>query len=224
MDTSLKDLTTSLDQLIGQANINNIQVAKFDTYSNVFDFIESYEEATTFLNDGKRIQLLNRVFPPGCHRSWFEMEVLPLIGGPTTWLQVKAKIIDRFAAEDYTDMHFHRLRDLQYEEQGKEGLLGFVERILHHYKKAYSISKTNSHAIRFVKASIPKDIRLILNREVSFRDARDEETLKEAVKRYDGFKQALVAEAQDNISRELKSILRSANRGGGSNTGKSLMD
>lgn len=228
MDSTLRDLTSSFDQLVSQANLTNTHIARFDSFPNVFEFLEHYEDATALMSDDRKIRLLNRAFPQGCNRAWFEMEIIPLIGGPTTWSQVKTKIVDRFADADYKDRHFHRLRELHYDPQGKEGLLDFVEHMFYCYKKAYAITSVNSNALRFVKASIPQDVRAILNREVSFREADSEETFKAAIKRYDNYKQAMKADTSVDIHIALKSILRRgrqpSNRYEESGSARSLMD
>lgn len=218
----------SLDQLVGQAAFVNVRVEKFDSFPDVFSFIDSYEDATAFLDEEKKVQLLNRAFPQGCHRSWYEMEIQPLQESSTSWELVKAKIIDRFADEDYKDRHFHRLRDLRYDPQGKGDLLDHVEQMFHCYKKAYSITTANSEALRFVKASIPREVRIVLNRDKAFREAKDERTFKDAVKIFDRYKLSERAVSPEGLHQGLKSILRQAKVSNdqiiGADRSKSLMD
>lgn len=183
--TLFQDVTRSVDQLCNQMSLANIKIPRYDACSDVFDFITEFDTVTTALSDDQKVMLLNKSFPPGCYRSWFESELKPMIDKKRSWREVKNKIINRFSSTEDRDRHFTRLRELKFDLDGRQCLLDFVEDIIFSYKKAFPVDDGSDSCIRYVKAALPQSLRSILSADPDFRNATNEDMLKKSAKQYD---------------------------------------
>lgn len=178
-------MTRSASQWYNQVSIANIIVPKFSVSKDVYDFVSEYEDVTSTLTDEQRSKLLIKAFPPGDHRSWFEVELKPLVDLGRPWSQLKSKIIDRFSIQADRDRHFTRLRELRYDPTGPRMLLDYIDDMLYSYNRAYKEDFSEESCVRYIKSSLPKVIHAKLSAYSDYRDARDVISLKRSAKQYD---------------------------------------
>lgn len=185
-ETSMfQEVSRSVDQWCSQMSIANITVPKFNSCTDVFDFITEYEDATTTLNDEQKAKLLNKSFPPGCHRSWYENELKPLINESKPWKDIKTRIIARFSVHEDRDRHFSRLRELKYDPNGHKMLQDFIDDIVYSYKGAYPGKLDSESCIKYIKSALPPSLQATLSVNPDYCSAKDIDTLKKAAKHYD---------------------------------------
>lgn len=180
-----QDVTRSVDQLCTQLSLTNINVPKYSRDTDVYEFINEFEAATAALNESQKVKVLPKSFLTSKYRSWFETELSPEIAANKDWKTIKTRIIKRFSDSEDRDRHFVRLRELKYDPESDQRLLDFVEEIWYSYMKAYPDKLDMEEAIRFVKASIPKTIRLKLETDSQYRDATCLEDLRRAIRQFD---------------------------------------
>lgn len=179
LDASVfQNVTKSVDSLRTTLSITGINVPRFDTFNDVFEFLAEYELITTGLDESQKILMLAKAFPVKCHRAFYEAELAPLVKRPKPWSEVKNVIVDRFADTNVQARHLVRLRELKFDPESDKSLLDFVEEVFHSYKKAYPEEVVKTTAVAHVKASIPKELRQAFNMHSDFREAKDEESLK----------------------------------------------
>ena len=183
--SALLDMTRSASQWYNQMSISNINVPKFSSSKDVYDFITEYEDVTATLADEQRPKLLNKAFRHGDHSSWYEIELKPAIDEGKPWSQIKSKIIDRFSIQGDRDRHFTRLRELKFNPDSSRMLLDFVDDMLYSYKRAYKSDYNEESCIRFIKSSLPQGTQAILSADTDYREAQNIEALKRAAKQYD---------------------------------------
>lgn len=209
--TIFNDVSRSMDSLRTQISITGLKIPRFDAFRNVFEFLAEYELITTGLEEKQKILLLAKAFPHGCHRAYYESNLAPLLDSLEPWSSVKGKIIKRFADSDGQNRHLLKLRELTYNPESSGSLLDYVEEMLYSYKKAYSGDVAMNTAVPYVKASIPKELRLQLNMYTDYRNAKTEDELTEAVKRYDSIKHNVKKEsANRDLTREVSDIIQGA--------------
>lgn len=179
--STLQDVTRS----VGSLCISNVNVPRFDLFSDVLDFIAEFERLTAGFSDEQCLILLSKAFPINCHRAWFETELAPLIKQPKPWAFVKEIVIRRFGDTDSKDRHFKKIRELRYDPESGKGLLDFVEEMLYSYSKAYPGIEAQQSAVSYVKACLPMEVKFQLNFYGEFRAANNENTLKMIAKQYD---------------------------------------
>ena len=182
--SSANEMTKSLSQLCNQVSFANIKVPRVDSFKDIFDFISEFESATSGLEDSQKVSIINRSFPAGCNRPWFETELEPLIKMGTNWSMIRKAIIRRFSTKEERDRHVFKLRELSYDPDGNQSLLDFVEEMIFSLKKALK-NEDPAVWISMVKASIPEKMRSTINLYPEFRDADTLEKLKQAAKHYD---------------------------------------
>lgn len=182
---ALLDMTKSASQWYNQMSIANVTVPKFAASQDVYDFVTEYEDATSNLTEEQRTKLLNKAFPPGDHRSWFEVELKPLIDSLKPWSVLKSKIIDRFSTQEDQDRHFTRLRELKYNPDGSRMLLDFIDDMVYSYSRAYGDGFNEQSCIRFIKSSLPSQVQASLSASSDYRDANNVTGLKRAAKQHD---------------------------------------
>lgn len=183
--TMFQDMSRSVSQICNHMTLANVNVPRFNSFNDVFDFLAEFEAVTSTNSDDQKVILLTKAFPPGRHRSWFETELLPLIDGQKPWKDVKDKIIQRFSETEDKDRHFLRLRELKYNPNGDQRLLDFVEDLLYSYKKAFPHETSIESKLRYIKAAVPSELKPSLSVIPEYRDAKSEEDLKKGVKQYD---------------------------------------
>lgn len=208
--TIFQDVSRSVDQLCNQMSLVNVKIPRYNSCSDVFEFIAEFETATIGLGDEQRHVLLNKAFPPGCHRPWYETELKPLIEKKSPWQNLKNQIINRFSATEDRDRHIARIRELKFDPDGRQNLLDFVEELLYSYKKAFPSETSPDSCIRYVKAAMPQSVRSTLSVNPDFREATTEEKLKKSVQQYDVSRSTTtIAKPNDRlVSQELASLLK----------------
>lgn len=183
--TMFQDMSRSVNQLCTHISLSNINVPRYSSSTDVFDFLAEFENITSTHSDEQRLVLLTKAFPPGKHRPWFESELLPLIKSQASWKDVKDKVIKRFSDTEDRDRHFIRLRELKYNPSSDQRLLDFVEELLYSYKKAFPGELNPESRIRYIKAAIPSQLKPSLSMISEYQNAKTEEELKRGVKQYD---------------------------------------
>lgn len=178
------DVTKSLDQLCAQLSINHIAVPRVDAYKDIFEFVNEFETVSATLSDEQQLKLLIKAFPPGRLRTWYDNELKPLIDANSTWLTVKAKIIDRYSDAEDRDRHFAKLQGMRYKENSNEKLFDFVEELLFVFVRAFT-KVDDDTKIRYVKSVIPANISHVLNQNNDFVSPRSLNEFLKAIRRYD---------------------------------------
>lgn len=183
----LSEVSKSVDQLCSQMSLTNISVPKFSSSYNVYDFITEYEDTTCTLTDEQKSKLLNKAFPPGCHRSFYENELKPMVKSKKTWKEIKDTIIERFSILGDRNRHFARLKELIYDPNGNKTLQDFADDVVYSYKRAYpGDTNTDTEAcVLFIKSSLPASLQSSLSNNSEYCNAKTIEQLKKAVKHYD---------------------------------------
>lgn len=206
--SSAQEMTKCLGQLCNQVSLSNIKVPRIDSFKDVFDFLGEFESITTGLDDSQKSLLINKAFPLGCNRSWFETELAPHVKKGSSWAEIRSLIIKRFSASEEKDRHFIKLRELSFDPEGDKSLLSFIDDLLYSLKRAFSSQEESSH-VRYIKASMPTKIRPIMNSFSEFRNATSIENLKEAARQYDLMKGADSKASQNReATRELANMLQ----------------
>lgn len=182
--TSAQEMTRTLGQLCNQVSLSSIKVPRFDAFGDVFEFLAEFELITTGLESEQKALLLTKAFPVGCNRSWYETDLKPLIQRKAQWSEIREFIVKRFSDDGEQDRHFTKVKDISFDPDGDKSLLNFVEDLLYSFKRAFG-DLSQDFAVKYIKASIPKTMRPLLNSYPEYRDARSIEMIKQAAKRYD---------------------------------------
>lgn len=200
----------SMTQLCTSHLLANIKIPRFDAHRNVFEFIAEFESVTASLGDEQSLPLLSKAFPVGCYRPWYETKLKPIIDGGSTWAATKKIIIERFSATADQDRHLRRALEMKFDPDGHQKLLDFIEELAYSYSKSNRDGdSSNAMLVRFIKAAIPDSLHPILNNYAAFKDAKDEDMLKEAAKQYDLIKLAVPSRTTaDGIKKELTDIVK----------------
>ena len=183
---------SSFNQMLTQMSLANVSIPKFTTGTNVFEFITEYELATITLSDEQRVKLLVRAFTPGDYRAWFETELEPLIVAGISWSTAKAKVLDRFSYANDTDNHFLALRDLRYDVRSGRPVIDFIDKMIYTYRKACPKDQGDDTVIRYIKTALPKEVLAHLQNDTNFREAKDLDSIKIAVRRFDASRDGLL--------------------------------
>lgn len=180
------EVSRCIDQLCTQMSINNVTVPKFVAGSDIFDYLAEYEAATSTLTEDQRRSLLVKAFPVGRMKVWFDNELKPMIDTKKPWLDIKAKIVERFSDVEDRDRHLLRLREAKYDSDGNQRLLDFIEDLAYSHRKAYpNVPIDHESCIRFIKAAIPSALKVTLDMMPEFQSAVSIKDLKKAAQRYD---------------------------------------
>lgn len=168
-----------------QASFAQVSVPKFNSCANVYDFLTEYEDATVGMTDAQRALLLNRAFPPGCHRTWYDNKLKPLIKASSPWKIIKDKILERFSMQDNRDRHLAKLRELKFNPEENRMLLDFVDDMIYSYERAYPADTDKESCIRWIKTALPQNVQAALSVNPDYQCNTDMDKLMRAVKQYD---------------------------------------
>lgn len=196
-----QDVTRSVDQLCQQLSLANIKIPRTSDFDDIHDFLSAYEEATTNLSESQRLKFVHKAFKNGRHMAWFETVLKPKIQGGSSWSDVKATIKSRFCGTDERDAHLERVRELRFTPNGHQKLLEFVEELVYSINKAMPRSDQEER-MRFIKASLPNDLRSQLNIYSEYRNAKSIEDIKLAAKQYDESKMCWTGSRQTMVKAE----------------------
>ena len=200
-------ISESLNKLCNHS-VSNINVPRFDAYTDVHDFMSDFERITAALTADQKLLVLPKSFPANCYRSWYNTELAPLIKGQTPWVQVKNKILTRFSSLGAEDKHFSRLRELKYDPEGSQSLLGYIEDILYSYERAYPDDGVDKK-LKYIKLSLPPSLKAKLNLYQDFKNASSIDMLKSAAKDYDAARDLSPKRTKGNEStEELTNLIR----------------
>lgn len=217
MNTSaFGDVTKSISQLCNQVSLINIKVPKFAACSDVFEFINLFETATVTFGDEQKRLLLNKAFPPGKHRSWFESDLEPILMAETDWSEVKKVLIARFSDAGDRDRHFERLLAMKFNPSGDQGLLEFVEDMSLSLKKAFPRDPKHQEDplksesdVRYIKAALPQEVKAKLSTYPTYLDAKDVEAIKKAARLYDiSYGTTIRGQSDRAVTNELATVLK----------------
>ncbi|CAA2977176.1 Hypothetical predicted protein, partial [Olea europaea subsp. europaea] len=182
LDTS--QVTQSVDRLVNHLSIYNVNPPRFDSFKDVHDFLAQFEKLTTALDDSQKLIVLPKAFPVDCYRSWYETELLPLIKTGPTWSRVRNILLARFSSTDEQEKHLVRLRELKFDPDEGKSFLSFVEDTIYSYKRAHP-GDSEPNTIKYLKASLPGNVKSKLNLYADFKSATSIAMLKVAAKDYD---------------------------------------
>lgn len=203
------DVSRSVDQLCTQMSLANVKVTPFASFSDVYDFIAEFELNTTGVSDDQRIVLLAKAFPPGRHRSWFEVEIKPIIKRKGSWAEAKKLLIARFGDSEDRDKYFAKLKELKFDESSGQSLMDFIDDLSFIFNKSFPGQPDDTSLIRYLKASLPKNVRSSLNLYSEFRDAATMETLKKAARRYEDSRTTASTQSADTSTlKELSKMIQ----------------
>lgn len=184
------EISKSVGQLCEQLSLTNITVPKIDHTKDVFEFIIEFEVATESLPDTQRNKLLAKAFSPGRYRTWYELELKPLLSKTTTtWDQIKNTIIERYSKTEDRDRHFKRLRSIKFDPNGSLELYDYVEDLLYSLSKAWPNEKDEAAKIRYIKSCLPSSILPTLSSIPEYNSSTTLNDFKKALKRYDVIKE-----------------------------------
>lgn len=180
------DVSKSVDQLCNQLSMTNVSVPTFSPDQDVLEFLSSFERSTLKMTDEQRITLLTKSFPRDPFRAWYELELEPLVNKDvTSWSDVKKKVVERFSKHSSQEYHFSRLRELKYDPNAGKSLLLFVENMLYSYKKAHPDDRNPEAVVKCIKAALPSSVKATLLLNPDFRNAKNEQSLREAAMLFD---------------------------------------
>lgn len=203
------DVTRSVDQLCTQMSLTSIKVIPFANYSDVYDFIAEFELNTTGISDDQRVVLLAKAFPPGKYRSWFEVEIKPIIKGQGTWGEAKKRLISRFGDSEDRDKYFARLKELKFDDTSGQSLMEFIDDLSFAFNKSFPRQPDDTSLIRYLKASLPKNVKSSLDLYGEFRDAISMESIKKAARRYEDSRVMVSARPADrSVFNELSKMIQ----------------
>lgn len=191
-ENSFGEVTKSISQLCNQVSLVNISVPKFSSCSDVFEFISLFEAVTVTFSDEQKCLLLNKAFPPGKHRSWFESELQPTLDVGADWKQIKKLLIERFSATGDRDRHFEKLLTMKYNPSSDQSLLEFVEDMAHSYRKAFPVDpkqptdpNESESELRYIRAALPPEIKAKLSTYPNYMEAKNLDAIKKVARLYD---------------------------------------
>lgn len=212
MDSSVLEITKSVDMMCTQMSLNNIVVPRISSYSDVFEFINEYNLVTATLPEELKIKLLVKAFPAGRNQVWFDEKLKPLIDQKSSWTTIKQLIISRFSDTEDRDRHLHRLRELKFVPGGKQKLFDFIEESIISLTKAFPSIKDDDSKIRYIKSCLPSEIKPNLSIIHEYTYAKTLDEFMKGVRQYDSMNSASCGNSSnlgDKIDKsELVSILK----------------
>lgn len=184
-NTTIQDGSQNMSQWLGHVSLAKINVPRYDSCQNVYDFITAYEDATTTLLDDQKSALLIKAFPPDCQRTWYENELKPMIQVLKPWADIKEKIIDRFASQANGERHLTKLVELKFDPNGSRTLTDFIDDMVYSHNRAFPKSTDEKSCARFIKSALPIGVKASLATNPNYEEADDIEKLRKIAKIYD---------------------------------------
>lgn len=182
--TAAEEMTKTFSQLCNSMSSANVNIPRFDSFKDAYDFIGEFESVTTGMTDNQRASLISKAFPMGCFRPWFETTLKPLVDRQSTWSMLKTEIIKRFGDVGDHERHLRRLKALNYDPASGKSLLEFIEDFMFSYAKVYG-DKDDEMAVKLINASLPMSIKPQLSIYTEYREAKNSKMLKNVAKQYD---------------------------------------
>lgn len=206
--SSAQEMTKCLSQLCNSVSLSTIKVPRFDSFTDVFEFLREFELVTMGLEDSQRTKLLSKAFHAGSNRSWYETDLKPLIEVNRSWPDVRKVIVSRFSESSENERHFNRVRELKFDPDGNKSLLGFVEDLIYSFNRSFGV-QDQTLAVKYIKASIPSEIKPAMNSYSEFRDASTINMVKQAARQYDMTRGSTTKQnASREATKELASIIQ----------------
>lgn len=154
-----------LDLTLGQQTATAVSGLNLPTFSgkpleDIFEFLTRFKLATFALSDKHRCLALNKCLATTAN-TWAKTNIKKtIIEGQ--WKLAKKALIDRFGPADVTLKYRERLSLMKYENNKDMTLIGYVEKYVALYKKAYK-SHTDADAIISLRLNLPASIIKNLN-------------------------------------------------------------
>lgn len=89
--TFSQELTKSVDQILSQLSITNVNVPRIDQFINISDFIAEFEMVTAMLPDLHKVKLIVKAFPTGRYSAWFDTNLKPKLDS-SSWASIRELI------------------------------------------------------------------------------------------------------------------------------------
>lgn len=161
LDSTLKRLDATLEQQTATA-VTGLNLPSFSgkAQEDVCEFLNKFKLATFALSDKHRCLAFNKCLI-GTANIWAKSNIKrAVLDGQ--WKTIKKAIVERFGPADITLKHREKLSNLKYDKQGDTTLIGYVERYIAQYKKAYR-SHDDADAIISLRLNLPATIIKSLN-------------------------------------------------------------
>lgn len=164
-DEPLNATLQRLESTLEQHNATAVTGLILPTFSgkaqeDVFEFLNKFKLATFALSDRNRCLAFNKCLV-GTANIWAKSNIKKAIL-EGKWKPIKKALIERFGPADLTLKHREKLGQMKYHKQGDSTLIGFVERYVVQYKKAYK-SHGDADAIIALRLNLPSTIIKSLN-------------------------------------------------------------
>lgn len=180
-------MNQSIDQLINQLSVVNINVPRVDAFKDIFEFVNEFESITAPLTDEQQLKLLIKAFPPGRLRNYYESVLKPLITPTATWQTIKAKIIEHYSDTEDRDRQLKRLQGMRFVDDGHKKLFDYVEELIYTFSKAFE-GQDDGIKIRYVKSNLPATISQLLINNNDYNNPANLEQFLRGVRQYDRVK------------------------------------
>lgn len=161
LNSTLQKLDSTLEQQTATA-ISSINLPTFAGLQNedVREFLNRFKVATFVLSDKHRCLALNKCLA-GTANTWAKANIKAALAGGQ-WKIVKKAFVERFGPADVILTHREKLNSMRYQDSSLTTLLGYVEKFIAQYKKAYT-SQSDSDAIMSLRLNLPNTIIRSLN-------------------------------------------------------------
>lgn len=161
LNSTLQKLDLTLEQQTATA-ITGLNLPIFSGLANedVNEFLSRFKLATFVLSDKHRCLALNKCLA-GVANTWAKTNIKKALS-EGHWKIAKHALIERFGPADNVLKHREQLNSMNYQATQLTTLLGYVEKFISVYKKAYT-KQDDSDAIMSLRLNLPHHIIRSLN-------------------------------------------------------------
>lgn len=184
LNSTLARLDSTLEQQTA-TTVTGLHLPTFSgkPFEDVTDFINRFKLSTFALSDKHRCLALNKCLA-GTANIWAKTNIKKAIL-EGQWKPIKKALLERFGPTDFTLKHREKLSSMKYESGGDTTLIGYVEKYLNQYQKAYK-SHTDADAIISLRLNLPtsiiRNLNLLDDTWASFTDSSE---LYKLIRRYE---------------------------------------
>lgn len=184
LNSTLQRLDSTLEQQTATA-ISGLRLPSFSGLADedIYDFIGQFKATTFALSEKHRCLALNRCLT-GVANTWAKSNIKKhIINGE--WKPIKAALIQRFGPADITVKNREILSNMKFEEAQNQTLIGYVEKYMAQYSKAYK-SHEPADAIISLRLNLPANLIRSLNLlDDNWSTYTNNEQLFKLIKRYE---------------------------------------
>lgn len=161
LNATLEKLNSTFEQQTATA-VSGLTLPQFTGLHNedVHEFISKFKLATFVLSDKHRCLALNKCLA-GTANTWAKANIKRALA-EGQWKVAKKALIDRFGPSNLIFKHRELLNNMSYQGPQSITLLGYIEKFISLYKKAYN-SQSDKDAIMSLRLNLPNHIIRNLN-------------------------------------------------------------